>query len=229
MKMVLEQSDGEFLNELHRIGPKTVQDICAAIGVTATAVRQRLLRLQGKDFVSRDLSRSGRGRPRYLYRVTEKGLRQLGDNYGDLALILWREVRKINDPGIREAITDRIRNALVSRLGRFADGNLQERMRRLGDSLRGRGYDVEVGAGTGNSTGSSTAAEVGTRGSLPILRENNCPYQELAEEDRDICDLEREVFEQALGTEVRLTQCCLDGHHCCEFEASELQPQAAAG
>ena len=38
MKMVLEQSDGEFLNELHRIGPKTVQDICAAIGVTATAV-----------------------------------------------------------------------------------------------------------------------------------------------------------------------------------------------
>src|SRR5260221_297599 len=220
MKMVLEHSDGEFLNELHRLGPKTVQDICASIGVTATAVRQRLQRLQNKDFVARDLIRSGRGRPHYVYRVTEKGLRQLGDNYGDLALILWREVRKIEDPQTREAITDRIRSALVSRVGRFADGNLEDRMQRLRDSLRGRGYDVEVESQVG---GDAAAA-----GSLPILRENNCPYQELAEEDRDICGLEREVFEQALGTEVRLTQCCLDGHHCCEFEASELRPQAAA-
>ena len=220
MKMVLEHSDGEFLNELHRIGPQTVQDICTAIGVTATAVRQRLLRLQSKDFVTRDLIRTGRGRPHYVYRVSEKGLRQLGDNYGDLALILWREVRKIADPATRDAITDRIRSALVSRVGRFSDGNLNERMQRLRDSLRGRGYDVEVEAEVG--------AEPGARGSLPILRENNCPYQELAEEDRGICGLEREVFEQALGTEVRLTQCCLDGHHCCEFEASELQPQAAA-
>lgn len=213
MKTVLEQLDGQFLNELHRIGPKTVQDICSAIGVTATAVRQRLLRLQGNGFVARELVRTGRGRPHYMYRVTDKGLRQLGDNYGDLALILWREVRNISDPEIRRAITSRIRDALVSRLGRFGEGVLDERMRRLGDSLLSRGYDVEVGS----------------EGKLPILRENNCPYQALAEEDRDICGLEREVFQQALGTEVRLTHCCLDGHHCCEFEAVELQPQAAAG
>jgi predicted ArsR family transcriptional regulator len=213
MKAVLEQSDGQFLNELHRIGPKTVQDICSAIGVTATAIRQRLLRLQGNGFVSRDLVRSGRGRPHYVYRVTDKGLRQLGDNYGDLALILWREIRNIPDPDIRQAITSRIRDALASRLGRFGEGVLQDRMQRLGASLLSRGYDVEVGA----------------EGALPILRENNCPYQELAEEDRDICGLEREVFQQALGTEVKLTHCCLDGHHCCEFEAVELQPQGAAG
>ena len=213
MKTALEQPDGQFLNELHRIGPKTVQDICSAVGVTANAVRQRLWRLVGNGFVERNLVRSGRGRPHYVYRVTEKGLRQLGDNYGDLALILWREIRKIDDPEVRQAITTRVRDALVSRLGRFGEGMLQDRMRRLGDSLVNRGYDVEVGA----------------VGALPILRENSCPYQELAEEDRDICGLEREVFEKALGTEVRLTHCCLDGHHCCEFEAAQLQPQAAVG
>jgi predicted ArsR family transcriptional regulator len=212
MKTVLEQSDGQFLNELHRIGPKTVQDICSAIGVTATAIRQRLWRLQGSGFVARELVRTGRGRPHYVYRVTDKGLRQLGDNYGDLALILWREIRNIPDPEVRRTITSRVRDALVSRLGRF-EGVLQDRMQRLGDSLLSRGYDVEVGS----------------EGALPILRENNCPYQELAEEDRDICGLEREVFQQALGTEVRLTHCCLDGHHCCEFEAVELQPHVAAG
>ena len=103
---------------------------------------------------------------------------------------------------IRETITSRVREALVARVGRFGEGTLRERVERLSQALAGRGYDVE------------TAQD----GALPILRENNCPYQELAEEDRGICGLEREVFEKALGAEVRLTQCCLDGHHCCEFE-----------
>ena len=37
VKTALEQSDGQFLNELHRIGPHTVPEICSAVGVTATA------------------------------------------------------------------------------------------------------------------------------------------------------------------------------------------------
>lgn len=213
MKTVIEQSDSQFLNELHRIGPHTVQEICDAVGVTATAVRQRLGRLQANGYVARELVRTGRGRPHYVYRVTEKGLRQLGDNYGDLALILWREIRNITDPAIRASITARVRDALVARLGRYGEEKVGERLRRLSESLRSRGYDVELSA----------------KDDLPILRENNCPYQELAEEDRGICDLEREVFEQSLGTEVRLTQCCRDGHHCCEFEVGRLQPALAGG
>jgi predicted ArsR family transcriptional regulator len=105
-------------------------------------------------------------------------------------------------------MTQRVRDALVARLGTFSDVSLEVRMERLRNALVSRGYDVDVEA---------------NKSSLPILRENNCPYQELAEEDRGICGLEREVFEQALGTEIRLTHCCLDGHRYCEFEASELQ------
>lgn len=213
MKPILDQSDGDFLNTLHRLGPKTVQEIGEAVGVTATAIRQRLNRLQGAELVVRELVRAGRGRPHYTYRVTDKGLRQLGDNYGDLALILWREIRHISDPEIRNSITKRVREALVARLGRHGEGELKERLRRLSESLSARGYDVELG----------------DENLLPVLRENNCPYQELAEEDRDICGLEREVFQEVLGAEVRLKHCCMDGHHCCEFEVSELSPAMVAG
>lgn len=212
MKTAIEQSDSQFLNELHRLGPHTVQEICGAVGVTATAVRQRLGRLQEQGFVSRQLVRTGRGRPHHVYEVTDKGLRQLGDNYGDLALILWREIRQIVDPSIRESITARVRESLVARLGQVGEGAVRERLQRLSSALLERGYDVELG---GNPE-------------LPILRENNCPYQELAEEDRDICGLEREVFQQALGAEVRLARCCLDGHHCCEFEVGVAHGALAA-
>jgi predicted ArsR family transcriptional regulator len=212
MKTAIEQSDTHFLNELHRIGGGTVQELSSTIGVTATAIRQRLVRLQLGGFIKRELVRTPRGRPRYVYRITEVGLRQIGDNYGDLALILWREIRNISDPGVRQELTNRVREALVARLGKLGEGRIEQRLRQLSQSLSDRGYDVEVDAA----------------GPLPILRENNCPYQELAEEDRDICELEQEVFEKSLGAEVRLTQCCRDGHNCCEFEVVERHSQSAS-
>lgn len=204
MHNVLEHSDGDFLNELHRLGPRTVTEICEAVGVTATAIRQRLTRLQSAGFVVRELVRSGRGRPHYVYRVSDKGLRQLGDNYGDLALILWRELHNIPDPEIRRTVTNRVRDALVARLGKFHDGPVAERLHQVSEVLLEHGYDVELARGT----------------TLPILREKNCPYPELAEQDRGICELEQDVLERVLGTGVRLTQCCLDGHHCCEFQVA---------
>lgn len=189
------------------MGGGTVQEICDEMGVTATAVRQRLNRLQGRGMVSREAERVGRGRPRHTYLVTEAGLRELGDNYVDLALILWREMRSIEETEIRERIVGRVREALVRRYGKVVNAqSVGERFHELKSALVERGFDVEVDAS----------------GSLPILRENNCPYLELASDDPTICELEQSVFEAVLGTDVTLTQCCLDGHSCCEF-----QPDAA--
>ena len=184
------------------------KEICDELGVTATAVRQRLLRLQNLNFVQRKAVRSGRGRPYHTYSVTHTGQRELGDNYSDLAMILWRELRQIEDPPVRELVFERIREALVARYGHLVQAEtLGERFRQLGEALSDRGFHVEV-----DSTGQ-----------LPILRENNCPYLELAHSDPAICELEKEVFRKVLGSEVELTQCCLDGHSCCEFQPVSVE------
>jgi predicted ArsR family transcriptional regulator len=206
MKSSLESSDREFLERLHRLGSGTVQEICTEMGVTATAVRQRLIRLQGLHLISRETVRSGRGRPHHTYQVTDSGLRELGDNYADLALILWRELRNIEEPAVRNRVLGRIQDAFVSRYRPFVRSeSLNERVEQLTGALAERGFDVEVDL----------------TGPLPILRENNCPYLEVSRSDPDICELERAIFRRVLGAEVRLTQCCLDGHSCCEFQAVE--------
>ena len=203
MKTFLDPNERQFLERLHRLGRATVQEICADSGVTATAVRQRLVRLQERGLVGREAVRHGRGRPHHTYQVTESGLRELGDNYADLAVILWREVRSIEEPEIRSRLLGRVRDALVERLGRASSQvPLAERVDGLRAALDERGYDVEADHS----------------GLLPILRENNCPYLGLAESDSAICELEHAVFEKVLGTELTLTQCCLDGHRCCEFQ-----------
>lgn len=204
MKTELDQSERQFLEQLQRLGAGTIQEIGDAIGVTATAVRQRLARLQELGYVVRELERAGRGRPHHRYRITDKGMRQLGDNYSDLALILWREIKSINDVGVRDHLRQKVRDALVARFGSVEDiPLLWDRMTHLKSELEVRGYSVDVDQ-TGN---------------LPILRENNCPFHELAETDRTICELEQDVFERVLGAPVRLKKCCQDEQHtCCEFE-----------
>ena len=209
MRATLDQADLDFLSMLKRLGSQSVQGIGDALGVTATAVRQRLSRLQALELVERRAVREGRGRPHHEYQLTEKARRELGENYGDLALIRWREVQRFQDPAVRDAITNRVRDALVARLGRIEGETLTERLSQLRDNMKTRGYDVEVET---NAVSTST-----------VFRENACPYHELADQDRGICELEQEVFQKVLGADVRLSHCCLDGHHCCEFAVVDLQ------
>ncbi len=213
MKLSIESSDRQFLERLHEMRGGTVQEICADEGVTATAVRQRLVRLQGMGLVTREVARSGRGRPHHVYRVTPSAIRELGDNYADLARILWREIRSIEEPVIRARVASRVEEALVREFGKVSpQAPLRDRLVQLSSALREHGFQVEIDQS----------------GALPVLRENNCPYSELASEDPAICELERAVFRRVLGADLRLTQCCLDGHHCCEFEAGDAPSPVAS-
>ena len=145
MKANLDPNDRQFLNRLQRMEGGTVHEICAEIGVTATAIRQRLTRLQGLGFVTRQAERCGRGRPHHVYRVTTDGVRELGDNYTDLAAILWKEMNNIEPPEVRALVMGRVRQAMVAQYAPIVRrDSLSERFEDLKTALVARGFDVEV-------------------------------------------------------------------------------------
>jgi predicted ArsR family transcriptional regulator len=207
MKSNLEINDRRFLEHLHRLGPSSVQDICQELDITATAVRQRLVRLQNLDLVSREVVHAKRGRPHHKYYVTHAGRRNLGDNYESLAPALWASIMSIEESDVRQRVIGRIRMAMVSRYGRHVDESspLTDRLEQLRSALESEGYQVECDH---------------TK-TLPILRETNCPYLDLAQTNPEICKLECDVFAEVLDAEVHQTTHCLDGHYCCEFQVCE--------
>jgi predicted ArsR family transcriptional regulator len=206
MRVAIDPNDQNFLEQLHRMCGGTIQEICDAVGVTATAVRQRLGRLEAQGLVIHEVVRAGRGRPHHVFRVGDEGLRHLGENYRDLALILWRSIHRIEDETARSAVLRQVQDEFVRQYGRVtSEGPIRDRMLQLQQALASNGYDVEIGDGE-----------------LPVLRENSCPYQDLASIDPSICEMEADVYSRILNAEVSLTQCCLDGHSCCEFHVQEL-------
>ena len=98
-----------------------VGELATRLGVTATAVRQRLDRLMQAGLVGRtSLSTSGsdtagrpRGRPSHVYSLTDKGRRTGGDNFRDLAFVLWQEIRGVREQAVRQGLIARIGTAMA--------------------------------------------------------------------------------------------------------------------
>jgi predicted ArsR family transcriptional regulator len=222
MNMQTDSADMRFLRQLRRLGPSSIQQLCEALGVTATAIRQRIFRLQDAGYVGRELIRAERGRPYHVYHVTPEGVRQFGDDYGELAQVLWKELRAIEDSPTRDRLLGRIRESLVERYrfdGQTEKGyeenegaeRLIDRFEQLWAVLDREGFEVEVSTRDGDD------------GPLPVLREHFCPYHDLAAQDRSMCELEQSVFGEVLGVRLSLSRCCHDGDNYCEFEP-DLEP-----
>lgn len=196
-----------------------VGELAESLGVTATAVRQRLERLMRDGVVAREREVVGgggegqsarpRGRPAFVYRLTEKGRRAGGDNFRDLAMVLWREVRAVSSPDVRRGLVSRI-GAAMADLYRphIAGATVSERLDGAAGLLRSRDIACSV-----------TPADTGS-GRLAVLTSHVCPYPDLAEEDRGICAAERLMLQELVGAGVRLASCRLDGADTCRFEVA---------
>jgi predicted ArsR family transcriptional regulator len=208
-----ESSDRPLLDLIRRKGPMTVAEMAQAQGVTPTAIRVRLSRLVGSGLVERRTEHGKRGRPRHTYQASPEAHKRLGQNYADLAVVLWEEMMgSVPDPRLRRQIFARITDRLAELYrAQMRDEGWERRLIQLEGMLHERGIEAEVARGQGPDA-------------TPFLRQHSCPYFELAEVDDAICALERKMFEKVLGRGLRLSSCRLDGDRSCDFEPKPVVP-----
>jgi predicted ArsR family transcriptional regulator len=200
--MQTETTDKGMLDFMRREGAVTISSLVREMGVTATAVRQRLQRLMAEGLIERHTERKTRGRPNHRYSLTEKGERSAGTNFADMAVVLWEEIKSVPDPEIRRGLLKRIADRLVERYRNDVSGDtLGDRMTSLSRLMGEREVPFEVK----------------TSGELPVLTALACPYPELAKMDRSVCTMEKLMLSEILGENVRLSECRLDGANCCTF------------
>jgi len=197
-------TDADVLNLLDDSGPLAISDIVQHFAVTRTAVNERLLRLMSEGLVDRELVRGGRGRPSYRYLLSPKARKLAGNNFADLAAVLWQEVLRIEDSRRPQRVVRRIAGALKALYADAIHGTtLKARMESLRELLQKR----------------RVRCDVDSRGGAPRFTLRDCPYPDLADVDRTVCQMETMLFSQLLGDEVVPSQCRLDGHACCQFKS----------
>ncbi len=199
----LPTADSDVLDLLRALGPMDVAAMSGEFEVTPTAVRQRLGRLLANGLIQREPVRHGRGRPRHRYQLTPKGVQITGSNWPDLALALWREISGIGDYEVRRTVLVRVLKALAASYGQEIEGQTTlERMRSLAALLNQRRVPFSADQPNGS----------------PVLTAHACPYPQLSAQDRTICAMERALFSELVGKELRLTKCRHDGGPNCQFQ-----------
>jgi DeoR family suf operon transcriptional repressor len=203
----VESSDRTIVDFLRRKGEASIGELVELLGVTATAVRQRLTRLMEQGLVAREAEVAGRGRPMHRYSLTPAGARSAGNNYGPLAQVLWDEVRAIKDPEVRQGLLLRVSQRLAAVYR---------------EEMQGETLEARMGAFAAILAQQNLPFEVDRSAELPVLTALACPYPDLAERDRSVCAMEKMLISEALGESVRLSACRLDGATCCTFEPSAV-------
>ena len=144
----------------------------------------------------------GVGRPYYVYSVTPRAHDLFYKDYGDLARVLLEEVSETQGPAALQAVLRRAAERLATIYrGQILGQELAERVTAWAELLDQRGISVEIAQTEGGY----------------ILREYGCPYQNVALENRAVCEMERQVMARLLESGVKLTHCVLDGHRGCVF------------
>ena len=207
--------DQLVLDLLRRQAGLSVTDLMERLEVTATAIRQRLDRLEESGLIERRKQGVGRGRPSFNYFLTAKGAQQAGVSYCDLAIALWSEIKRIESVEVKETLMDRVSQRMGDSFrDLMSDGSIEDRMQLMAGLLTNRKIPTCMTSGIG----------------LPILEVQACPYPDLVghEHDRSVCTMETRVLSAALGQEMELSQCRLDGHSCCQFKPTVTVSVAAS-
>ncbi len=203
MKTETETSDQSVLDRMRIEGAVSISDLVEYLGVTATAVRQRLNRLMGQGLIERTAEKQSRGRPSHAYSLTSKGVREAGTNYPDLAVILWQEIIQIKDKEIRKQTLSNITSRLTDLYrSQITGDSLTERMQSVASLMRDRNIPFQVDE----------------TGQLPVLNVLACPYPDLMDTERSICSVEQGVFSELFGEAVAMEECHLDGDGYCAFK-----------
>jgi len=183
----------------------TVKALQECLGLSSSAVRLHLQRLQSEGLVDYEKQRKGVGRPIRVYTLTEKARVAMGTRSEALALTLLDEMWKLEGREKMRLLLDRVSQRLAAEYsGRVRSSNLYRRVEELQRELAQEGV----------------VADVHLRGDTIVIHEYTCPYHELAQEHRAICEMEEAVISRVLGSSATLSECMMDGAQGCVFEVT---------
>src|SRR5690349_6494669 len=131
----------EKIVQLLRVqGGHTVESLCAALGLSRTAVKSHLIGLQAEGMVRRVGLRAGPRRPSYLYQLTREADRFFPKAYDDFASTLIDEIRRVR-PDHLEGYLERVANRWIARDSPRVEGlHGAERYERAREILAERGF-----------------------------------------------------------------------------------------
>jgi DeoR family suf operon transcriptional repressor len=166
---------------IKRRGSSSAEELAGGAYLSAGAARQHLTALEMQGFVEHVDLRSGPGRPRHVFRLTQMGEELFPQAYMGVANQLMNALVH-EDEGVRNRVLANT-VGIPFRVGNGSE-SARERLPMAVESLSDYGYFPEV---------------TGSDGKGAQLTFSHCPLLELARAHPEICAIEQKALAEALS------------------------------
>jgi predicted ArsR family transcriptional regulator len=200
---ILKQSRSAIIDLLKANGAMSVERLAGELEVSKVCVRRHLCLLESDGLVTFVEERHDRGRPRYIYRLTDKAARLFPQNYDEFAKEALAQVRRnFGDDALRRVLRSRADELITQFEEKLGGRNFDERVKSLAGEINANGYLADARRLKDGSY---------------RLRQRNCPIESVAVAYPQVCEEELRVYREVLGCEVVCECRIADGARKCDF------------
>ena len=200
---ILKQPRSAIIDLLKANGAMSVERLAGELGVSKVCVRRHLGLLESDGLVTFEEERHDRGRPRFIYRLTEKAARLFPQIYDEFAKeALTAVLRNFGDDALRRVLRSRADELIAQFEEKLGGRNFDERVKRLTREINAKGYLADARRMKDGSY---------------RLRQRNCPIESVAVAYPQVCEEELRVYREVLGREVVCECRIADGARKCDF------------
>jgi predicted ArsR family transcriptional regulator len=197
LRQAAQGTSGRIL-ELLRRGPKTVDELAQAVGLTRTAVRAQLASLVRDGLVDQRESRRGASKPSHVYGVTAQAELLFSQAYVPILTQLLHAMARRMPAAEFDALMHEVGRELME--GRpLPRGTLGERVTGASALLNELGGLTEVAEENGGY----------------IIRSHGCPLAAATADHPEVCNALESLLSEFVGAQV--TKCCdrYERERCC--------------
>ncbi|MEQ9608038.1 MAG: metalloregulator ArsR/SmtB family transcription factor [Kiloniellaceae bacterium] len=205
-----KRSRRAIIDRLKQDGPQDAASLARRLGISAMAVRQHLYELEGEGLVTHEAEarppgNKTVGRPAKLWALTPAADRFFPDGHAEFTVGLINSMKQAFGPdGLDKLLKLRAKDQVAGYRARLdKQPSLSKKLQVLAEIRTEEGYMAEVQKASGGY----------------LLIENHCPVCSAAAACTNLCNLELEVFQKALGRafDVKRIDHILAGARCCAY------------
>lgn len=193
-----------ILHLLKTKGAMSTKELTDELGITVMAVRRHIQSLERDKLIDSKMVRQSMGRPTAVYCLTEHVEEFFPRKYHILTLELLDELEEHFGASAVEQLFEGRKDKLLKKYDASMQGkDLAERVSMLADIQNENGYMVELEK---------------INDEQYLLKEHNCPIEQVATKYQHACRCELKLFESLLGdAEVTRTDCLAKGGQRCTY------------
>ena len=183
----------------------TLNDLVSHLGITKTAIKEHIVKLEALGYLSYTDVRGNVGRPQRRYKLTAEGQEVFPRQYSWLSTVLL------------ELLAENMGASAVSKL-------MKDLAAKVATSMKFRFDGLESSRDTLKAV-TSALNELGYRASLAqtdirkgaVIEATNCVYHSVAKSHPELCQFDVQFIKNASGMDVRLEKCIAKGDSVCRF------------